>query len=211
MAASIDIVCPECKKELKGPAELVGKKIRCKSCGGIFVVAAPKAVASRKSASAAAAPAKPAAPDYRAEDREGKNPYKLSDIVRTSRCPQCAYDMEEGDIICLHCGYNTQTRMRMGTVKVYETTATDRIGWLTPGVLCVLAILILIGVIIFLWIPAGLPRLANVGDPEKAAWWGHFSLRIYGTVGAAALGWWCGKFAFKRLILHPTPPDKLKR
>ena len=117
---------------------------------------------------------------YALEDADGKNPYKMSDVIKVSRCPQCAADMEEGDIICLNCGYNTQTRVRTHTIKTYETTAFDWVIWLTPGVLCAIAVLIMIGVIVFFWVPVGLPRLAAVGT-EKEAWWGHFSLRIYGT------------------------------
>ncbi|HEV3116617.1 MAG TPA: hypothetical protein VGY58_06165 [Gemmataceae bacterium] len=205
--ASIDITCPECKKQLKGPEELIGKKIRCKSCKATFTVKSAKAAAG-KAAKAAKAEASGA---YALEDEDSKNPYKMTDVITSSRCPQCAADMEEGDIICLNCGYNTQTRYRVQTVKTYETTVVDRALWLTPGILCLLLILVLIGVIVWMWVPAGLVKLAGGPDPDKIAWWGHFSLRIYGSVFAAAIGWWAGKFAFKRLILHYTPPEKLKR
>ena len=45
MPATMLITCPDCKKALKGPTELQGKKIRCKSCGHTFVV---KAAAQEK-------------------------------------------------------------------------------------------------------------------------------------------------------------------
>jgi hypothetical protein len=209
--ASIDIKCPECKKQLKGPQELIGKKIRCKSCKATFTVSAPKAVAGKGAASSSAKTKPDAAPGgYAFEDEEGKNPYKMTDVIKISRCPQCAADMEAEDIICLNCGYNTETRIRIQTVKTYQTTFFDWIIWLTPGVLCVLVVLAMIGAVIWLWIPAGLPRLAQV-NTENEAWWGHFSIRIYGSVAAAGISWVSGKFAFKRLVLHPTPPDKLKR
>ena|SRR5437870_4049450 len=215
--ASIDITCPECKKQLKGPEELSGKKIRCKSCKATFVVSPPKATASKKAgADAPSGKAKVAAPakSYLDEDAEGKNPYKMTDVLHSSRCPQCAADMEDGDIICLNCGYNVQTRMRVQTVKTYETTSFDWVIWLIPGIVCVAAILAMIGVVVFLWLPTkvswGLKGLAQV-DTENEAWWGHFSLRIYGSVMAAFIAWVCGKFAFKRLVLHPTPPERVKR
>ena len=40
MPASITIVCPECDKEMKAPADVAGKKIRCKGCGAMFVACA---------------------------------------------------------------------------------------------------------------------------------------------------------------------------
>jgi hypothetical protein len=202
--ASIDITCPDCKKQLKGPEELVGKKIRCKSCKAVFTVKAP-----RKGA-AVSQSARDDAATYAMEDAEGKNPYKMSDVVKSLRCPQCAADMEDGDIICLNCGYNTLTRVRHHTVAIYETTFVDWILWLMPGVLAVFLVLVVIGGVVWMWLPAGLPRLAHVGT-ENEAWWGHFSIRIYGSVIGAGICWWMGKFAFKRLITHVKPPEKQKR
>ena len=117
--ASIDITCPDCKKQLKGPEELVGKNIRCKSCKAVFTV---KAASTRKSA-AVSAKARDDAATYALEDAEGKNPYKMSDVVKSLRCPQCAADMEDGDIICLNCGYNTLTRVRQGVDHAHQTIA----------------------------------------------------------------------------------------
>ena len=50
--------CPECKKQMKAPAELEGKKIRCKGCGTPVPVKA-------------AAPAKPAKATAPAKAAEG--------------------------------------------------------------------------------------------------------------------------------------------
>ena len=223
MASLIVISCPECKKQLKGPAELQGKKIRCKACSATFVVKAPAAgkttvpvaAAAKTKPIAKSPPPKPAKPartpaDDHADDLEGKNPYKLTDVILSARCPQCAADMEEGDIICLHCGYNTQTRVRHSTVTTWETTPADYTMWLAPGVACVVAILILIGLIVYFWIPGGFKALGKVGTDDEA-WWAHFSIRIYGSVMCAWIGWICGKFAFFRLIVNKTPPEKLKK
>src|SRR5437762_3454300 len=37
MPATITVICPECDKEMKAPAEAEGKKIKCKGCGKTFV------------------------------------------------------------------------------------------------------------------------------------------------------------------------------
>src|SRR5262249_35328875 len=41
MADTISISCPDCKKQMKAPAHLEGKKVRCKECGATFAVKAP--------------------------------------------------------------------------------------------------------------------------------------------------------------------------
>jgi DNA-directed RNA polymerase subunit RPC12/RpoP len=202
MATSIVITCPDCRKQLNGPAELEGKRVRCKSCGHAFTVKATRG--AKKVAPAQAASSR----KDRLEDQDGKNPYRLSDILPTHRCPQCAADMEEDAIICVRCGYNTETRLRHTTVRTYETTAVDRMVWLTPAILSAIALLVLLGIIGFLWLPFGLSRLA--GEGENRAWWGHYSIQVYGSVVCAFLGWAAGRFAFKRLILHPNPPEKIR-
>ena len=108
--------------------------------------------------------------------------------------------MEEDAVICLECGYNTETRTRLEMVKTYDTSAADRTKWLLPGILCLLAVVICVGLIAFMWI----------------AWWGRddwwaFPLKVWGGVMLAGLSWVAGKFAYRRLILHPNPPEELKR
>jgi DNA-directed RNA polymerase subunit M/transcription elongation factor TFIIS len=250
MADSIVIVCPNCKKQLKGPADLQGKKIRCKACGYTFAASAqgkaasaataksaktpakqsaspkpgqsakPAASAATKSANAPAAPddipiklkesfvgapspaeAAPNPPDLSQSQIAG--PYRLtSESEGVKRCPQCAFEMEEEAVICLQCGFNTKTRTRLATVRTFETTSTERLVWLMPGILCAVAVLLAIANIVFFWLV--LPGLAQ-GD-----WWGHFSIQVWGSIIMAFIGYFCGRFAFKRLILHPHPPEKEK-
>ncbi len=224
MADTILITCPECKIQQKGPAALLGKRVKCKSCGSIFTVkatppgkvvaASPKKSPTPKGGKARSA----AAAAAHAEDEEGRNPYQISDVVLTPRCPQCAAEMESEDaVICLNCGYNTQTRMRMHTLSTYATTPLEWMLWLAPGILCVLTVLLLLGFITFLWLPVGAD--AFVAATSKASWnlfmddKGNCGLwvKIWGSVFAAAAGYVAGRFAVKRLIFNPTPPEKIKR
>jgi DNA-directed RNA polymerase subunit RPC12/RpoP len=209
--ATILITCPECKKQLKGPSELLGKKIRCKSCGSIFTVitgSPDKASLAGQPAKAKAAQSAPVqqAPPPRThpEDEDSKNPYKLTDIVLGNRCPQCAAEMEEGDIICLNCGYNTRTRMRQTTIKTIETTTFEWILWLTPGILCTLVVLANIGVICYLWF------VFSDLDADRNFSRMRFALKVWGSIFCAFIGWVTGKIAFKRLIINTRPPEKLK-
>src|SRR5579871_5049583 len=145
MPATITVVCPECGKEIQAPPEFAGKKVRCKSCGHVFAArpAPPPGAVAR--APAKAAPAAP--PPARGDDDEGDDgvPYSVSTTDLAHRCPECANEMESEDaIICLHCGYNTQTREKITTRKVHEITNADRFLWLLPGIACALAVLFLI-------------------------------------------------------------------
>src|SRR5947207_737731 len=100
MAAPASISCPSCAKKFKGRPELAGKKIKCPGCGSPFIVPQQAEAPQPKPAAVAAANAR--APDDEA------NPYGITTIDLSARCPNCANKMESEDaIICLHCGYNT--------------------------------------------------------------------------------------------------------
>src|SRR4051794_36128687 len=124
MPASITVVCPECDKEMKAPADAEGKKIRCKGCGASFVALpgvdeideieeieeeAPKKKPAAKKPVPAKKPepkkpeAKPAG--KKKDDDEDANPYGMTFEDLSARCPECANAMESEDaVICLHCG-----------------------------------------------------------------------------------------------------------
>src|SRR5262245_52786911 len=125
--------CPECKKQIRAPASALGKKIRCKACEHVFVVEAPP---KGKAAPSKAPPAKPGpppkavtpakpppkgAPPAKPSDDEfdqDSNPYGVTTTELGHRCPQCAAEMPSPDaIICLNCGYNTETREQFRTKK----------------------------------------------------------------------------------------------
>ncbi|HZU34892.1 MAG TPA: hypothetical protein VFA18_03235 [Gemmataceae bacterium] len=254
MAATIVVTCPKCKNHLKGPAEVQGRKVRCKSCGTIFT-AQPEPPARGKAApperSKPVPPAKKAAAKSGRSDPkpsaappppvdEAKNPYGLMDDDRameimakaqamtpvpgitptgsqgmnvdknpygvttldlTPRCPHCAKDMEEGDIICLHCGYNTMSRSHARTKRVHHTTSGDWIGWLGPAIACALAFLGLVG--FSLWFDLSYaPSLAPDWSDDNIR-----GVRIWVPVVCAFPAWFALVFAVKRLIIHPRPPE----
>jgi hypothetical protein len=230
MPTTIAITCPECKKELKGPAEVLGKKIRCKLCGHTFVAkdgggkkAPPpppaKAAKAAKPNRPAPTPAKsdlePPVPGgerdiialgLKEEDAQGKDPYKLTTISLAPRCPQCAAEMDGEDaIICLECGYNTQMRTRHEIKKTYQSTSMDWILWLTPGILAAFVVLAMLGAIPCIWFV--LPPHGNDDTP----WYASLPAKIYGSVMCAFIGWICIKFSVRRLIKNPHPPERMMR
>jgi len=200
MAATIVITCPKCKKQMKGSAELIGKRIRCKGCGQAIPVRAPgKAIAGKKKGG------KGRDPDDLDDDG---NPYGITDLEVGYRCPNCANEMEhEGAVICLVCGYNTTTRLLPKVERTYANSAGDYIKWLAAPAFCAFLTLVLVGVIIFIFTGA-----KAILEDNKEEWWA-FSVelvRLWGTVFCLFCIFFLGKFAFKRFVFHFHPPEKVK-
>jgi len=212
MATTIAITCPKCENQIKAPAELAGKKIRCKECQHVFVVKAPpeeppsgrKPVPAKKPAKA-----KPAAKtnaQYDEEDADGKNPYAVTHESLLPRCPYCAKELENDEqVICLNCGYNRRTRERIATEKTMEPTGGEWFIHLLPGIVCALVTLSIL---------VGIP-LDFVLRSQLEAEHAEDTINIYGlgvtiwrSVLWAFIGFLCGKFAVKRLILHTRPPER---
>ena len=214
MASTLIVSCPECDKQMKAPAELEGKKVRCKGCGTTFVVRAPARKAAAKPAPKAAkpkpVPAKPAKPAPAADEEEqGSNPYGVTEESFATRCPHCAQELESEDaVICLHCGYNTITRERISTTMTVEHTFWDWTLWLLPGILCILVILGCIGCIVFTFIWMG-----DIIAQNKDEWWAFAprSFYLWVPVLNGFIIFFAGRFAIKRLIFHPRPPEKIKK
>jgi hypothetical protein len=220
MATTITVTCPECQKQIKAPPEIVGKKIRCKGCEHTFIAKADSgaikpapggkgppdkgAKAPPDKAGITKAPAKPKDKDE--DEDEDANPYGVTTLDLAPRCPNCANEMEsEEAIICLHCGYNTMTRQQARTRKVHDTTGGERFLWLLPGILCVLAVLIIIGNIIgniiytYNYVPEGeFAKYKKQGAVCCTLWW---------CIAWAWVAYKATRFAIKRLIQHPTPPE----
>jgi len=209
MADAILISCPECHKQLRTPAHLQGKKIRCKACGHAFTAKArgdrdaADDVAPNKGKKSTAK--KGPNPDYEADH----NPYAVVETSFAARCPHCAAELEdEHAVICIECGYNLQERERYKTVQTYETTGMDYFTWLLPGIACVLLVLGMAGFIVFLYI-----WLKDIVDANKEEWWAVAPKigQVWGTIFALFVMFFAGRFAIKRLIFHPTPPERLKQ
>jgi DNA-directed RNA polymerase subunit M/transcription elongation factor TFIIS len=209
MATTVSIECPECHKQMKAPAEVLGKTIRCKACGHTFP-ARPRGPAPARPAAGKPAAAKPP-PEGKPkrpldDDEEDSNPYTVSaaDMESVPRCPDCANEMEPDSIVCLTCGYNTRTRQRARTRRVHDTTVGDYILWLLPGVGCALGVIALI-VIDVLYCLKGRDWL---GDET---WYGamltHKGVMMWLVLITLFIMYPASKFAIRRLIFHLHPPE----
>ena len=212
MAEAITIACPECDKKLTVAAASVGKKIRCKACEHVFVVKAPaasKAPAAKPAAKAADAKKKPAPkPKPPDDDEEDSKPYGITSVDTTPRCPECANELESEDaVICLTCGYNTRTRVRVESKAVEDVTGMMVFLWLLPGILCVLLVLTLLTFDIFYTI--------RISEYVEGAWYEFISYPffviwiIWAPTVVVMVG--ATTFAVRRLILHPRPPERIKK
>lgn len=221
MANTVVIACSECEKQMKVPEGIIGKKIRCKECGNVFVVKKPKAgpAPAKKDSKESKEPAQIVDAKTRnrlldEEEDDGKDPYQIIiDDEGISRCPNCAKELESKEaVICLHCGYNTVTRTREKSEAVYEATAEDKFKWWLPGILCCVGILAAIGICIFCaiktrsWMIDG--WFYDEEKPEQP-----FMVRpgcfIFGNVMITLfICLALGRFAYKRLVVNNKPPEK---
>jgi hypothetical protein len=120
-----------------------------------------------------------------------------------TRCPHCANAMEDEDVVCLHCGYNTVTRTQARTRKVRHISGFDVFLWLLPGIACALAVITLLAVDIVYCI-----FINEWVDQE--AWYsfvGSLGMKIWLVVPTLYIMYLATRFAIKRLILDNRPPE----
>jgi predicted Zn finger-like uncharacterized protein len=150
-------------------------------------------------------PAPPPAPglDLDLQDEDNPNPYGVTTIDLRPRCPNCANPLEDDEaVVCLHCGYNTQTRAAVRLKKTVETTHGDRFSWLMPGFISAGGMLLLILLLLFYCVT--MPDI--LGDSFLVS----ESVRMWLTLILLAVMWPLGRYATNRLVFNPTPPEKVK-
>ncbi|GBD35041.1 hypothetical protein HRbin36_00145 [bacterium HR36] len=190
-AQVLTVACPKCKARFQAPASLMGKKVKCKKCGGVVPV-----VQAREEE----------------EWSRNPNPYGVTrENYNVIRCPFCAHELESEDQkICLNCGFNLVTRQRMETKVLEPVTPVEWTLWLMPGIASALAMIVCILAILCLLLAK--PDLTDYG-----LGWLQFKQgvreapAIYASVGLGFLAFLAGRFAFIRLVLNPKPPEAPKR
>jgi DNA-directed RNA polymerase subunit RPC12/RpoP len=216
MAEKVPITCPECAKQFEAPPDIVGRKIRCKNCGKIFVAKkaenvkpkvkkADEKLAEEQKANKATIPVQ----DDDDDDGDGK-PYEVTSVDLAPRCPECANELEsEDDLVCLHCGFNLKTRTRAETRRVRDVTGGKMFLWLLPGILSAIGFFVCVGLMVGMIIN----WIFWFRDPETAKqeqyaincvhccalWW---------CIGCIYLGYKSFRFSLKRLIFQNTPPEE---
>jgi len=199
MPAVITVVCPKCKKAIQAPDSVVGKRIKCKSCQNVFAAAAeePSAASAPKPAEAPVVKKSLDHPDEWGEIKA----YSVEPLKEKPRCPFCAWELEYADdIVCLHCGYNLQTRERLAQQAFEPLSGMDYFKWHIGPVFCILLAMAAIGTIVFIWVAWEL----DWGYPWSEA------MKVYCSAMCVAVAYFAGKFALMRMIFHPQPPQREK-
>jgi DNA-directed RNA polymerase subunit RPC12/RpoP len=210
--ATINTSCPKCKKQFQVPGEIAGKKIRCKNCGNAFVATSTsvRPTDSRPEGQAKLQSGKRHADDDL--DDDGK-PYGITEEDLTPRCPHCTAEMEDEDaVVCLHCGYNKQTRELGKTTVIKHLTGFDHFLWLLPGILCAALFLFAPGLWFVAWFLVLACTFWAIGDMVS-----DNPPMIRALVGCPSL--WCSvlciytmyksaRYAIKRLIINNKPPEE---
>jgi hypothetical protein len=226
MPDTLDVKCPNCAKVLKVPAQLAGKKVKCKGCDTAFPVPAPGAKPAAAAGKPVAAPppepvkTNPFADDEDELDEQGR--VKAMEVLKESdvpRCPHCTVELDPPDAkVCYRCGFNNVTRIKAETKKVIAADATDWMSHLGPGILALILVVILVVIDIICY--------ANMREWMVGSWFEEDEKDILGNkkmlvkpgafialiiafsiIGILPLG----RFAFKRLVLDYKPEEKVKK
>lgn len=203
MAGSLTVTCDKCKKVMQVPEVLAGKRIRCRGCEATLTVSKPVPPAAKVKAEVKAA-AKTGAKDESKplEIYEKATAYGIVKLDEQLRCAFCAADMEDGQVVCLNCGYNMRTRDRHNTRMLHVTTGGDYFLWHLPAVLCTIVVLCCIAGIVIVW--TGTPDLGgDLGELIQQWKWGA----VYTTCFLAFLIFISARFAVSRFFYHPHPPE----
>ena len=205
----IKITCPECKKVIAVPPDLLGKKVRCKGCSKVFEAQKP---APPKET------AKPAEEDKKKQqagddpDDDGKA-YGMHDTILQARCPNCAKELSSEDaVLCIFCGYNNLTRQIAQTRKTYDITGADIFFWNLPGIIGVVICLILLTFNLVYML-----KIDEWCSPEEgktdAPWFGflaHGSIKLWLYIFSGFILFTVGKFSFIRLVYENRPKEEEK-
>jgi hypothetical protein len=209
MAASPVITCPECEKKFRAKADVRGKKIKCPFCAESFVVPIgdeeARSAIQEKQGSPGDAGTIPLAGEG-GEPVENDNPYGITELDLSPRCPNCANEMTSADaVVCLICGYNTLTREWGKVEKTIGVTYGRQFTYLLPAIfsLSCLVIWLLAQLIYSVYWPYW---VAGVGWID---WTDHESLRMWSTMVGLAIFFVLGRYTYRRFIVKPLP-DELK-
>lgn len=207
MADTITIICPECEKAIKAPADVIGKKIRCKGCGETFTAKASKE-ASKGIKPAKDKPADKKKPAKDQPEEEEGGAYGLIEEYLGARCPECAEKMGDEDVICLACGYSTITRTKPQVKKVREITGGDIFLHLLPGILCATAGLTLLSCVVSFWIEVlffyEMPEEIRSDRFYRSSTYCCF---VWPTIFQIWLIYKATRFAIRRLIYNNKPAE----
>lgn len=205
----IKISCPECKKAIAVPPELIGKKVRCKGCSKVFEAQKP---APAKEVEKPKEPEKKAQNANEDPDDDGKA-YGVRETILVARCPNCAKELATEDaIICIYCGYNNLTRVLATTKKTYDITGTDIFMWNLPGIIGAIIFITILtfNIIYMIKIDDWCSTEEGKTDPPWFSFLAHGSIKLWLYIISGFILFAVGRFSFIRLVLDNKPKEEEK-
>ncbi|HXD88163.1 MAG TPA: hypothetical protein VN641_16865 [Urbifossiella sp.] len=221
MAATLEVSCPKCGKQLKVPAELEGKRVRCKDCQEIFPVKKGKPAAKAPPPP----PEEPRSPFLDEDDDDnlppGQAPKPMGVIAEDDipRCPHCAKELDPPDAaVCKNCGFNNKTRIKSETKRVIAANATDWTSHLAPGIIAaILAIgLVVLDIVCAVnmreWMEGGMLESDEVDmTGRKKMYVAPGAFIAFITAATLVVIVPAVRFAIRRLIVNFKPEEKVKK
>jgi DNA-directed RNA polymerase subunit RPC12/RpoP len=208
MAQPPVIVCPECEKKFRTKADVRGKKIKCPFCSEMFVVPMGESSTGiqekRSPQPAAATSSAAAAANDDGEEGENADPYGVTTLDLSPRCPHCAEEMESAEaVVCLNCGYNTLTREWGKTEKRIGVSSGSHFLHLLPAI-------IVLGVILICIIQALIRDVLLpywIASLEWLNWYDHESVRVWETLFDLIAIFVLGRYCYRRFVVKPMPDE----
>ena len=153
MSDMLDVSCPNCDKELKVPFEFAGKRVKCKGCEEVFTI---KAAGKPKPPAKKPDPKPEPKPPVAEDDDDDDGPARSMGITKEDdvpRCPHCVKELDPPDaVVCLHCGFNNQTRIKAATQKVIAADATQWATHLAPGIIALIIVIAIVSLDAYCWV-----------------------------------------------------------
>ena len=223
MSDMLDVSCPNCDKELKVPSEFAGKRVKCRGCEEVFTIkAAGKPKPPARKPDPKPEPKPEPKPPVAEDDDDDDGPAKSMGITKeddVARCPHCVKELDPPDaVVCLHCGFNNQTRIKAGTQKVIAADASDWMLHLAPGIIALIIVIAIVALDAYCWVHMrgwlkdSILELdeKDLSDRKKMVVPpGAFIAFI--LVFSAMIVIPATRFVFRRLILGYKPEERVKK
>ncbi len=116
------VTCPDCGKGYRWQDKLVGRVVPCKQCDtkfsvpdapGVGVAYAPEPVTNHDGT-------------YDLDLGEDDAPATLANPAVGGKCPSCNSPVKEHAVICINCGFNMQSGVKIEKPQVSELSPGDR-------------------------------------------------------------------------------------
>lgn len=108
--------CDKCNSGFSVEEKLIGRKGKCPKCGEVFIVHPARGAIEPQKPNEAA----PASTENSTTAKGESDVYRTSASDDSPRCPTCQKPLAPGAVICMNCGYDLRTGVRVQYHKYTE-------------------------------------------------------------------------------------------